>query len=244
MLADCDKDCIPAAAVLNRNCACLTVDNEQLQRALQELLAQGAGDMLKERPNLFAASLVFVAQAHLQQMADLTQAIDALVRQPAYRAAVLDWAPPIARTAAARRRPLADGVFLGYDFHLQTDGPQLIEINTNAGGGLLNTCLARAQRQCCGPMTIADADKVEAEFVAMFHQEWAIERGNEPLRRLAIVDDDPGQQFLAPEFELFRRLFLLHGIEAVIADPQQLIFEGGRLLHGGLPVDGLQFHDR
>ena len=41
------------------------------------------------------------------------------------------------------------GVFFGYDFHLGADGPQLIEINTNAGGVLLNLYLAAAQQACC-----------------------------------------------------------------------------------------------
>ena len=35
---------------------------------------------------------------------------------------------------------------MGYDFHLGSDGPQLIEVNTNAGGAFLNVLLARAQK--------------------------------------------------------------------------------------------------
>jgi D-alanine-D-alanine ligase-like ATP-grasp enzyme len=44
----------------------------------------------------------------------------------------------------ALRRRAARGVFMGYDFHLSAGGPQLIEINTNAGGGLLNAYLLAA----------------------------------------------------------------------------------------------------
>lgn len=234
MRPDCDNSCIPAAAVLNRNCACLTVDRRRLQVELEKVLLPG---MLAERPNLFAESLVFVAQAHLQQMAELAAAVDHLVRLPAYRDAVLAWAPAIARQAAAQNRPLADGVFLGYDFHLHGDGPQLIEINTNAGGGLLNTCLLRAQSACCDTVALPAAEAIEADFIAMFRAEWAIERGDAPLTRIAIVDNDPVSQFLAPEFELFRRLFLAHGIDAVIADPQALQRQGGQLVHAGQPVD-------
>ena len=42
-------------------------------------------------------------------------------------------APEIARFV-----PGNFGVFMGYDFHLTPAGPRLIEINTNAGGALLN----------------------------------------------------------------------------------------------------------
>ena len=54
-----------------------------------------------------------------------------------YQAAVLEWAPAI-----ARRDFGPCGVFMGYDFHLGADGPKLIEVNTNAGGALLNAFLA------------------------------------------------------------------------------------------------------
>lgn len=37
----------------------------------------------------------------------------------------------------------------GYDFHLDEGRLGLIEINTNAGGAMLNAVLARAQRICC-----------------------------------------------------------------------------------------------
>ncbi|MER9685145.1 hypothetical protein [Mesorhizobium sp. M0139] len=38
---------------------------------------------------------------------------------------------------------------MGYDFHLDDDGPKLIEVNTNAGGAFLNALLAKAQKACC-----------------------------------------------------------------------------------------------
>jgi hypothetical protein len=50
---------------------------------------------------------------------------------------------------------------MGYDFHLGHTGPRLIEINTNAGGALLNAYLLQAQRICCAPM----AEHFSAEVV-------------------------------------------------------------------------------
>ena len=61
---------------------------------------------------------------------------------PAWREHALDSAPPIAQHNPRRAR----GVFFGYDFHLDEDKLGLIEINTNAGGAMLNVLLARAQR--------------------------------------------------------------------------------------------------
>src|SRR4030067_1183541 len=54
--------------------------------------------------------------------------------------------------ATALHDPRTPGVFLGYDFHLDEHGPRLIEINTNAGGALLNVYLARAQKACCAEL--------------------------------------------------------------------------------------------
>jgi hypothetical protein len=129
---------------------------------------------------------------------------------------------------------MSPGVFLGYDFHLGLDGPQLIEINTTAGGGLLNALLERAQQACCDeaqavlPGVIA-RDRPEHLFMEMFRSEWAAARGAAALTRIAIVDDEPASQYLHPEFVLFQRLFARHGIDAVICDPRELM-----LCHGGL----------
>jgi hypothetical protein len=83
-----------------------------------------------------------------------------------------------------------------------------------------------------GPAALDQLDQV---FVAMFHAEWQAQRGDAPLRTIAIVDDEPATQYLAPEFELARALFLAHGITAVIADPRQLEWRDGALWHSSLP---------
>ncbi|MCK6391652.1 MAG: hypothetical protein L6Q40_11650, partial [Azonexus sp.] len=74
-------------------------------------------------------------------------------------------------------------------------------------------------------------------YLAMFRHEWQLARGDAPLRRIAIVDESPSVQFLAPEFELFRDLFIANGIDAVIADPAELVCEGDCVRYGGEPVD-------
>ena len=179
-----------------------------------------------QQPQLFSAAAIAVDAATLEAMAEVIAAIEAVVALPAWQSRVLAWAPEIARRPVAAR-----GVFLGYDFHLTEEGPKLIEINTNAGGGLINTYLLAAHGQADKAARVKDA------FVNMFREEWRLERGEAPLQRIAIVDENPDEQFLAPEFALFKELFEQHGIAAVIADPRDLVRAGDRLLCGGEPVN-------
>ncbi len=227
-------DCRDAAAVLNRDCFCRTVDHEALRNAFKGGEGLAYDEILATRPNLFSDTRVFVAQIHLDFMAELIRVVERVVALPAWRSRVLAYAPEI-----ARHEPKAAGVFLGYDFHLDVAGPRLIEINTNAGGGLLNARLLDAQVACC-PLSggsSAERHAVEDAFVAMFHSEWRLARGDVPLKHIVIVDEGPAEQFLAPEFELFRQLFEAHGIAATIAAPAQLSFDGKHLRLGGDVVD-------
>ena len=71
----------------------------------------------------------------------------------------------------------------------------------------------------------------------MFFAEWRLARGDRPLRRIAIVDENPQEQYLYPEFILFQQLFRRHGVDAVIADPAALRLHDGGLWHGDDPID-------
>jgi hypothetical protein len=131
---------------------------------------------------------------------------------------------------------------MGYDFHLGPQGPRLIEINTNAGGALLTAALARAQRSCCEAMNWAfipntELQTLEQSFFDMFAAEWQRQRGSAPMGTLAMVDDAPAAQYLAPEFELLQQLFRRHGLAASIADPKELEWRQGKLWYQGAVVD-------
>ena len=226
-------DCRDAAAFLNNGCVCRSVNHKRLHAALEE----GQGQVLQAgvlttHPNLFSDTRVFVAEAHLKFMADLIAAIERVVALPAWRDLALAYAPSIARYS-----PKADGVFLGYDFHLGEEGPRLIEINTNAGGAMLNAKLLRAQHACCSTDVIVPEANLEDVFLSMFRTEWQLARGDRPLTRIAIVDEAPSGQFLAPEFELFRQLFEAEGISAMVVDPRDLAFDGARLSCNGETID-------
>jgi hypothetical protein len=128
---------------------------------------------------------------------------------------------------------------MGYDFHLSERGPALIEINTNAGGAMLNAVLARAQRVCC-PSESTDflgADSFEAVVAAMFSKEWRYQRGSGEPVSIAIVDDDPVSQYLFPEFLLTRHMLERAGHSVCIADPSEFDYASGTLRYGDRNVD-------
>lgn len=220
------------AAQCNRDCPRLTTDRPALQFALTAG-DPGMAGLLAARPNLFADTAIIVSDADADAMARVIAAVEAVVSLPQYRDEMLAGAP-----AMARRDTPIRGAFISYDFHLGPDGPQLIEINTNAGGCLLAGALARAQRPYCDAVrTGPGLDGLEAALVAMFEAEWRRGGGSKPLTRIAIVDDAPETQFLYPEFLLFREMFRARGIRAEIADAGSLIWRDGRLWLGGEPVD-------
>lgn len=224
---------------MNRGCVCRTLDASRLRRQLEaEPGLEGMADEIaRTRPYLFSASSVFISREHYRAMAALVAAVESVVALPSFQEMAQIQAPPIARRDFG---PL--GAFLGFDFHLSAHGPQLIEINTNAGGALLNAALAHAQQACCREMEAAfepsaDLEHLDRVFFAMFAEEWRRQRGDAPLGRIAIVDDEPEVQYLHPEFRLFERLFRRFGAEAVIADGRALEWRDGRLWHEGQAVD-------
>jgi hypothetical protein len=155
--------------------------------------------LLAERPHLFSAATVAIPQADLERMAAIIAAIESVIALP-------QWEEKVGSGKTAQ-----SGVFMGYDFHLTEAGPQLIEINTNAGGGLLAAWQA-------GREDVLDA------YVAMFRAECP-----GALKTVAIVDEAPEAQYLYPEFLGFQQLFAAHGIQAFICAPEDLM-----LCHGNL----------
>ena len=224
---------------LNRDCLCLSLDESALTRALDSELGQpGLSTMVRERcPFLFSAQPVFVAASQLLRMAEVIRAVESVVALPSYREEVLATAPAVAQLAAQ-----GPGVFFGYDFHLSQGQLGLIEINTTAGGAMLNAVLARAQRAACAavdPMvpTLESIQTFEQRIVEMFRCEWRASGNSRPLASIAIVDAAPEDQHLYPEFLLFQQLFVKHGIQSVIADPTALEWRSGKLWHQDLAVD-------
>lgn len=225
------------ADTLNLGCACQTLSLPLLREQLETgpALDGLAARMTLSHPHLFSASAVFMDSGMALRIQQAVSAIERVVALPAWQQQALARAPAI---AAQDHGPA--GVFMGYDFHLTDPGPRLIEINSNAGGALLNAAVARAHSACCNAMSpVADPRGalrlLDAVFVDMFRKEWVAQRGNASLRTVLIVDDAPAQQYLAPEFDMFRELFAAHGLTALVADARELQWHGGSLHHPDLP---------
>lgn len=189
--------------------------------------ALGAG-VLAERPHLFSDVQMDLPQSTFRRLAGFVRTVSELVATPAYQSA-------IAERLGSALTPMPPGVCLAFDFHVGVqagDAPQLIEINTNAGGALLVTLLARAWGNQTG------ADLAEARLLKMFHDEWATWGSHRPLRTIAIVDDAPEQQYLYPEFVRWQKLFEAAGIQAWICAPEQVRCDDiGRLWYGDQAID-------
>lgn len=224
---------------LNTDCTCITLDWDALCRALADVVgdARFCADLASTHRHLISSQPLFLTGDHARRMQEIISAIESVVRLPDYQRAVAGHVPDIARMSPG---PL--GVFMGYDFHMSPNGPKLIEINTNAGGALINAYLLRAQYVCCGEMAIAtgngaDVSRLVDQFVESFQSEWRLQNRSGMPALIAIVDDEPAKQYLYPEFVLFKRLFETRGIAAVIASPEELGYREGALWHGQNRID-------
>ena len=233
------------AHLLNQACQCVTLDPARLHKELaRDASLQATMNRLPEtHPHLFSNSVVFVSTATWHAMAEAIGAIERVMALPAFEAQALENAPAIARHKFGPH-----SVFMGYDFHVDASEagvgqPKLIEINTNAGGALLSAALARSQRACCRPMTDGlqyntRLDTLDQTWFDMFQNEWRLQRGAAPLRQVVIVDTAPQDQYLAPEFAMFRQLFLSHGVQAHVAAPADLTWRDGALWLARVAGDG------
>ena len=233
------KACKLNAQQLNQQCQCAV----QCHKTLRELLSQQGDDgsiydmIINERPYLLAKTRVFVSDYCLQKQRDIITAIETVIAMPTYQQRVLAYAPEV-----AYYQPKAHGVFYGYDFHLEGEEPKLIEINSNAGGALINALLVRSQQLGCerfNPIITNEnkGETFEQTFLNMFLEEWRSERGAQVLNTIAIVDETPTSQYMLPEFLLFKKLFEQHDIHTVICDPSELIYHDGALWNGEQRID-------
>jgi hypothetical protein len=226
------------ADALNRECDCSVANVAELSRGLESAVgAQMSLPLAETHPHLFSEAPVFVDHRHAGEMRNLVESVYRVAANPAYVDAVMTSAPAIARIPQASL-----GVFNGFDFHITPDGPRLIEINTNAGGAMLNVFARALQSECCpGIPEVSrgreEAARIESEIVAMFLAEWGHARPDGELVTLAIVDERPETQFLYPEFLLFQRLFERHGIHALVVDPSALEFTRDGLVAAGRKID-------
>jgi hypothetical protein len=219
--------------ILNQNCYCVGTDT----RAMAEHLAtlnQRHGLPPSAQP-LFSDLPVFITAEEMKTMQAIVSTVYRTIALPAWRDRVFGDATPVERFRSSAP------VFMGFDFHLSADGPKLIEINTNAGGGLLCAEGTRFESTTWGSrpacLSSATSNAVAGQvFIDHFLIQFKTKFGRLPVG-IAIVDDSPLTQPLHPEFLLVRDLFAGRGLAAVIVDAADLLWDGSRLKAGELNID-------
>ncbi len=126
--------------------------------------------------------------------------------------------------------PKNSGVMMGYDFHITEQGPKLIEINTNAGGGNLAFNAAYAEN-------IKQAElKIKQKLLQMFNQEINL-YGKQPSG-IAIIDTEPKQQFFFPEMQKFAQILEKNWqVPTNIIDPAELKIKNNQLFLNDNKID-------
>ena len=220
---------------LNQHCICVTLDQSAIVHNIADQLGDNADEILSSAAwqQFFSSTAVFIREQILEQMKGTVHALEAVATLPDYRRRVLSWAPQSAQVDSG-----PSGAFMGYDFHLGADGPRLIEVNTNAGGAFLNAVMGHAQIQCCGASTrISGAESFDSAVVAQFDSEWRAQRGSGRPKTIAIVDEQPAEQYLYPEFRLAQQLLRNNGFDALILSPSDLRYKDGALYSGDKQID-------
>lgn len=224
----CDISCNSTADNLNQHCFCKTLNNNLLLELLQD--NNLATEIFTSHPQLFSNTAAFISLDQWLQIKNIVSAIERVIHLPSVQH----------RFAAEEKPHNAAGMFIGVDFHMSTNGPKVIEINTNAGGGFLNAALLAAQTACCeilNPAMPLVETQLHEEFVAMFRNEWQLSRGDKTLTTIAIVDQQPEQQFLYPEFRIAQAVLQHAGYEVFILDPSQLMLSNGAVYAQSTKID-------
>jgi hypothetical protein len=134
--------------------------------------------------------------------------------------------------ASARFDPGHQAVMMGYDFHLTEAGPKLIEVNTNAGGIWYASL-------CEAPEATEFSARLGAKLLETFYNDYASFRKNPSARpgTVVIVDENPAEQPLYSEMQVFAHLFRKAGIDTAIADPAEIETKDDGLYFAGRRIE-------
>ncbi len=186
--------------------------------------------------DFYCSKTIVLSKKQLEEMSDLVQAVESVFDCKRYQRLVYSRLPDMYHDDLDKSE-----LFLAYDFHVNQQGVGLIEINTNPGGALLSAAFTRRLDSNTEKHTESSfplqAETFDSEVISMFEREWLKFNPSRPLKTIAIIDENPDQQFLYPEFLLFQELFLKHGIDCVIADPSEVTLHEGSLWVKNLRID-------
>ncbi|MCG6192718.1 circularly permuted ATPgrasp domain protein [Leptospira sp. FAT2] len=228
--------------LFNRECQCVTLEKKVLEKTFHSKILEAEGaehlDVSALSERFFSPSASFLDPNELNAIQTTVSTFQKSLKNEMVRKRLLRDFPE-----ALKHRFSEGGVFLSFDFHLTDQGPKLIEINTNAGGAFLQKKLVEAQQECCVEVRDAlpkkeELDAIESDFLQTFLQEWKDAGKPDRPKFIAIVDETPQEQFLYPEFLLFRELFISRGIDSEIVSPEAFqTNEEGFLFVNGKKVD-------
>ncbi|PIS18744.1 MAG: hypothetical protein COW19_00245 [Zetaproteobacteria bacterium CG12_big_fil_rev_8_21_14_0_65_55_1124] len=154
-------------------------------------------------------------------MHDFVQSMWRLKQLPAYAQGLKDVLP-----ATAGIDPGAPGILMGYDFHLTESGPQLIEINNNAGGLFMG-----AHQWLPQPDLAGWSESLVRRVCRMFPEHW---------RHIAIMDEQITEQFMYPEMLAYAELLRMEGRQVVLLSPEDIHLAADGLYAGGVNGEKLR----
>lgn len=221
---------------LNSNCYCFPIDRESIDLGLRQSVPEVIA-LDGSRENLFAGTGILLDRSDVDAMLGVVDAIETLANSISFRNTKIIENPELSDWQDLT----GDGMIMGYDFHIGADGPQLIEVNSNAGGAFivneLNSVTNQSYPPCCGFGSLEfDRDLLHT----LLQREW-LSVGKGEIREngitAAIVDDKPREQYLYPDMQIAKSYFEAAGIKTIIADISELKFEKGLLHSFGIPTD-------
>jgi len=209
--------------VFNANCNCSTLNTDKLER-LQKEMAGSIDPNGFDFSQYFSSSPTSISKTSLGKIESFLQSFGRVIgNKKIFEFLLRDLDP---RYKKRIPKKVSGGLFLGFDFHDTEEGPKLIEINTNAGGLLINSILYEVQDPCCRLLyckkEMSDFTKWKEQIYNYFLQEWNLYFPEKEWQTIAILDEDPKSQFLYPEFKIFQNIFHEQGKKAFICAPDDL----------------------
>ncbi|MFQ5581728.1 MAG: hypothetical protein ACE5F3_03755 [Mariprofundaceae bacterium] len=153
---------------------------------------------------LAAMQAVSVSRHDFDAMLHFARLMHRMKFSPAYVEALLPQLP-----VSALKEPEQPSVLMGYDFHITSDGPKLIEINNNAGG------LYIADGQWLPQPELQEwKDTLQQRLQGMFPEHW---------QNLAIMDENVETQFMYPEMLAYAELLQSRTRKIFVVSPKDVI---------------------
>jgi len=170
--------------------------------------------------SLASEAPITIPQADFNAMFEFAKSVFRLKQNQAYVEKLESTLPE-----AARIRPDAPGILMGFDFHLTAEGPKLIEINNNAGGLYIGNGKWLPQ-----PGIAQFESSFESRVLSMFPATW---------KTIAIVDENIEQQFMYPEMQAYGKLLESDGRKVFLANPEDIEKREGGLYINSARIDAI-----